>query len=94
MPFTTIVQLLKSAGLRLVRLRGRRAGVGAVGGGRSLARAMIFMPVLVGCSSLPVFVPDMSRRDVTPQLTSARGVLSQSQSRAVLERLRAQERAE
>ena len=88
MPFTTIVQLLKSAGLRLVRLRGRRAGVGAVGGGRSLARAMIFMPVLVGCSSLPVFVPDMSRRDVTPQLTSARGVLSQSQSRAVLERLR------
>jgi cardiolipin synthase len=44
--------------------------------------------VLVGCSSLPTFVPDLSRRDAPPvQLSGARGLLSASQSKAVLQRL-------
>ena len=43
---------------------------------------------LAGCTSLPIFVPDLSRRDLQPiQLASARGMLSPSQSRAVLKRL-------
>jgi len=43
---------------------------------------------LVGCSSLPLFVPDMSRRGMPPiRLASARGLLTPAQSRAVLARL-------
>ena len=44
---------------------------------------------LAGCSSLPNFVPDLSRRDAPPvQLSGARGLWSASQSKAVLDRLR------
>ncbi len=47
--------------------------------------------VLAGCSSLPTFVPDLSRRDAPAvQLSGARGLLSASQSKAVLQRLSSQ----
>ena len=43
---------------------------------------------LAGCSSLPVFVPDLSRRQAAPVLLAgAHGVLSASRSKAVLDRL-------
>lgn len=44
---------------------------------------------LAGCSTLPTFVPDLSRRALPPvRLASARGVLTPAQSRAVLEKLK------
>ena len=44
---------------------------------------------MAGCSSLPTFVPDLSRRSGPPvQLEGAGGPLSAAQSKAVLERLR------
>ena len=44
---------------------------------------------LAGCSSLPIFVPDLSHRDASAvQLASARGLLTESRSKAVLDRLR------
>jgi len=47
--------------------------------------------VLAGCSSLPTFVPDLSRRNAPAvQLSGAQGLLSASQSKAVLQRLRSQ----
>ena len=46
--------------------------------------------VLTGCSSLPVFVPDLARRDGPPvQVEGAQGPLSAAQSRSILERLKA-----
>ncbi len=43
---------------------------------------------LSGCSSLPTFVPDLSRRAVPPvQLAGSRGLLTAAQSKAVLDRL-------
>lgn len=43
---------------------------------------------LVGCSSLPTFVPDLSRRDLPPiKLSSARGMLTPAQSQTILKRL-------
>lgn len=46
---------------------------------------------LTGCASLPTFIPDLSRHGAPPvQLSGARGLLSVSQSKAVLQRLRSQ----
>lgn len=56
---------------------GRRAGL--------LAAGLWF----TGCSSLPTFVPDLSRRNLPPvRLASARGMLTPGQSRAVLNKLK------
>jgi cardiolipin synthase A/B len=46
--------------------------------------------VLAGCSSLPRFVPDMSRNATRPiQMAGAQGALSKSQSKAILDRIKA-----
>lgn len=55
-----------------------------------LACALLIGGVLGGCSSLPVFVPDLARRAaVAPQLEGARGPLSAARSREVLAKLKA-----
>ena len=54
--------------------------------------AVLGMLSLVGCSSLPTFVPDMLRRPSSAsaplRLQGARGVLTAAQSKAVLDGLR------
>jgi cardiolipin synthase A/B len=46
--------------------------------------------VLTGCSSLPRFVPDLSRNAAKPiQMAGAQGALSKSQSKAILDRIKA-----
>ncbi|MEO7939217.1 MAG: phospholipase D-like domain-containing protein, partial [Burkholderiaceae bacterium] len=60
--------------------------------GRTIGRRACLVATgtwLVGCSTLPTFVPDLSRRDLPPvRLASARGMLSPAQSRAVLNKLK------
>jgi len=52
-------------------------------------RLLLVLAGLAGCSSLPTIVPDLARNTTSaPQLQGARGPLSPSQSRAVLDRLR------
>jgi cardiolipin synthase A/B len=44
---------------------------------------------LVGCSTLPTFVPDLARRSsASVRLEGARGVLSETQSKAILDQLK------
>lgn len=51
--------------------------------------ALSLMGLAAGCSSLPTIVPDLVRNaGSAPQLQGARGPLSASQSRAILDRLR------
>lgn len=72
-----LLQTTGASGLAAVRTIGRRACLFATG---------IW---LTGCSSLPTFVPDLSRRDLPPvRLASARGMLTPAQSRAVLNKLK------
>jgi cardiolipin synthase len=55
-----------------------------------LCRATLLLGLLalVGCSSLPVIVPDLSRRSEPPvQLEGSRGPLSAEQSKVILDRL-------
>ncbi len=53
--------------------------------------ALVASVWLAGCSSLPAFVPDLSRRAASPvQLASSRGLLTAAQSKAVLDRLQRQ----
>jgi cardiolipin synthase len=52
------------------------------------ALGLLGMLGMAGCSSLPTFVPDLSRRSGPPvQLEGAGGPLSAAQSKAILERL-------
>lgn len=51
---------------------------------------LLCLAFLSGCSSLPRFVPDMSRNANRPiQMAGAQGVLSKSQSKAILDRIKA-----
>ncbi len=66
--------------------RSERPAGGRIGRRACLGAAGIW---LTGCSTLPTFVPDLSRRDLPPvRLASARGMLTPAQSRAVLDRLK------
>ena len=50
--------------------------------------AVVIITALAGCSSLPTIVPDMARRPAQPvQLEGARGPLTVSQSKAVINKL-------
>ena len=63
----------------------------SIAAGRArLALTLVALSLAAGCASLPTFVPDMSRRaPSTVQLVGARGPLTAAQSKAVLDRLRA-----
>ena len=75
-----------------MRLTHPRPSVAWLSAARQLGRRTCLFAAslwLAGCSSLPTFVPDLSRRDLPQvQLASARGMLTPTQSRAVLERLK------
>ena len=56
----------------------------------SLNICLLSFAILAGCSSLPKFVPDLSRNAAKPiQMAGAQGALSKTQSKAILDRIKA-----